>query len=79
MRTDGTTILPTLDNRLTVYLHAHGIELEPGAYLVRQARYMRRLVRLGYGIETLEATPAFLDRQPDLLLDDEFGPLAQEP
>ena len=79
MQTDDTTTLPTFDNRLTAYLHAHGIDLEPGEYLVRQARYMRRLARLGYGPETLEATPAFLDRQPELLLDDAFGPAAQEP
>jgi hypothetical protein len=79
MSTEETFILPTFDNRLTAYLHAHGIDMAPGEYLVRQARYMRRLARLGYGPETLEATPAFLDRQPELLLDDAFGPVPHGP
>jgi hypothetical protein len=70
---------PTLENRIAALLHAHGIDMERGEYVVRQARYMRRLARLGYGPETLEATPAFLDRQPELLLDDAFGPAVHQP
>ena len=67
-----TAALSTSDNRLIAHLHAHGIEMEPGEYVVCQARDTRRLARLGYGPEALEATPAFLDRQPELLLDDAF-------
>jgi hypothetical protein len=74
MDIDETVTLPTFENHVAALLHAHGIDMEPGEYVVRQARYMRRLARLGYGPETLEATPAFLDRQPELLLDDAFGP-----
>lgn len=74
MNTDETFIFPTFENRLTSRLLSHGIDMSPGDYLVRQARYMRRLAGFGFDVETLAATPAILDRHPQLLLGDECGP-----
>lgn len=71
MNADDTAILPTFENRLTAHLHAHGIDMAPGEYVVRQARCMRRLAGLGFDAETLKAAPAFLDRHPELLGDEE--------
>ena len=74
MTTADPFILPTFENRLTSHLCSHGIDMAPGEYLLRQARYMRRLAGLGFDAETLAATPAFLDQHPELLLGDEWGP-----
>ena len=77
MKTGDTPILPTLKNRITANLHAHGIDLMPREYIVRQARYMRRLARQGFDAETLAATSTFLDQHPQLMLGAELGPASQ--
>lgn len=55
MNTDETFILPTFENRLTSHLHSHGIDLEPGEYLVRQARYTCRMAGLDLDDDTRAA------------------------
>ena len=67
MNTDDPAILPTFENRLIAHLHANGIDMAPGEYVVRQARCMRRLAGLGCDAETLRAAQAVLDRQRELL------------
>lgn len=72
--TDDPTVLPTFENRLAAYLHAHGVDLQPGEFVVREARLIRRLAGLGLDDQTRAAVLACAEENPVLLLGDEWGP-----
>jgi hypothetical protein len=72
--TDDPVALPTFENRLSAHLHAHGVDLPPGEYVVREARLIRLLAGLGFDEETMAEILAFVAGYPQLLLGDEWGP-----
>lgn len=74
LQTDDPIALPTFENRLSANLHAHGVDLPPGEFVVREARLIRELAGLGLDDQTRAAVLAFVEEHPQLLLGDEWGP-----
>ncbi|MFN8463899.1 MAG: hypothetical protein U0X20_00050 [Caldilineaceae bacterium] len=72
--TDDLTALPTFENRLSAYLHAHGADLPLGEFVVREARLIRELAGLGLDDQTRAAVLAYVEENPQLLLGDEWEP-----
>lgn len=72
--TDDPADLPTFENRLAAYLHAHGADLPPGEYVAREARLIRLLAGLGLDKEEAAEILTFVEQHPQLLLGDEWKP-----
>lgn len=71
---DDTAALPTFESRFSSYLRPHGVDLSPGEFLVREARFLRCLAGTGLDAATLAERLAFVEEHPQLLLGDEWGP-----
>lgn len=72
--TDDSDVLPTFENRFSAYLHAHGVDLPPGEYVVREARLIRWMGWMGFDDETRAVVLACVEQNPQILLGDEWGP-----